>query len=136
MYLGGSTADRHGAVRQAGSGSLVDLPVTRHGADAQTSQDSLQTRHDLIATLRLRQAKQGHQSSQQLGVYFMIIYDEETFDVMFVKSRDTLSINEMFRTLPLPLALSVSEGRAEELWKTEDDEDEPRPFKHFTVFLT
>lgn len=97
MYLGGSTADCHGAVRQAGSGSLVDLPVTRHGADAQPSQDSLQTRHNLIATLRLREAKQGDQTSQQLGVYFMIICDEKMFDVMFVKSQDTLSINQMLK---------------------------------------
>lgn len=97
MYLGGSTADRHGAVRQAGSGSLVDLPVTRHSADAQTSQDSLQTRHNLIATLRLREAKQGDQTSQQLGVYFMITCDEKMFDVMFVKSQDTLSINQMLK---------------------------------------
>lgn len=68
MYLGGSTADRHGAVRQAGSGGLVDLAVTRHGADAQTSQYSLQTRHNLIATLRLKEAKEGDPSSQPLGV--------------------------------------------------------------------
>lgn len=111
MYLGGSTADRHGAVRQAGSGSLVDLPVTRHGADAQTSQDSLQTRHNLIATLRLKQAKQGDQTSQQLGVYFMIIYEEKMFDVMFVKSQDTLSITELLKNISSALlsALSVSE---------------------------
>lgn len=111
MYLGGSTADRHGAVRQAGSGSLVDLPVTRHGADAQTSQDSLQTRHNLIATLRLKQAKQGDRTSQQLGVYFMIIYEEKMFNVMFVKSQDTLSKTELLKNISSALlsALSVSE---------------------------
>lgn len=43
MYLGSSTADLHGAVGQAGSGSLVDLAVAWHGVDTQTSQDSLQT---------------------------------------------------------------------------------------------
>ncbi|TNN87384.1 hypothetical protein EYF80_002585 [Liparis tanakae] len=53
-YLGGGAAYGHGPVHQTGPHRLVDVPVTRRGAGAQTTQDLLQTRHDLIAALRLR----------------------------------------------------------------------------------
>ncbi len=52
-YHGSGTAYSHGSVSQTGSSRLVDITVTRYSADTQTSQDLLQTQHDLIATLRL-----------------------------------------------------------------------------------
>lgn len=58
-YLGSGTAYGHGSVRQTGSCCLVDVTVTRHGTDTQTSQDLLQTQHDLKPTLRLREEEEG-----------------------------------------------------------------------------
>lgn len=58
-YLGSGTAYRHGSVRQTGPRRLVDVTVTGHGTDPQTSQDLLQTQHYLIPTLRLREEEEG-----------------------------------------------------------------------------
>lgn len=58
-HLGGSTPDGQGSVCQTRPRRLVDVSVTRNGADAQASQDLLQAQHDLIATLRLREEEKG-----------------------------------------------------------------------------
>lgn len=66
-YLGGGAAYGRGPIRQTRPRRLVDVTVTRHGADAQTSQDLLQTQHDLIATLRLREEEEGERTLRSSG---------------------------------------------------------------------
>lgn len=78
-YLGSSTAYSHGPVCQTGSHYLVDVTVTWHCTDTQTSKDPLHAEHDLIATLRLRAAqkviceKSSHKSAVVLIKIFLYL---------------------------------------------------------------